>query len=110
MSAKAEGIIPFGAVSAAMLLVGVASHFTTKQPNHHVTATVVRIATAGARFPHDIVIAKAPHTMEADAAVSYPYSTTCRIGDDIDGNQTGISLAVDPNSCRRPQMSSTSRP
>ena len=110
MSAKAIGWLPFEALLASSGLIAIASYVTPKQPTHAVKATVVRIAAAGARFPHDIVIAKAPGAMLGQASVSYPYQTWCRIGDEVDAQQTGISLAIDPQTCRRPQISSTSRP
>ena len=110
MSAKAEGIIPFGAMSAFILLTAIGTHFTAKQPAHAIVARVVEVTTRGARFPRDVVIARAPHAIQTEATVPYPEETACRVGDDVDAKQAGISLVIDTHTCRRPQRSSTSRP
>ena len=105
-----KGLIPFVVMLVIVLAVAVGQHFTKKQPTRPVVAKVVEVTTRGASFPRDIVIARAPHAIETEASVPYPEVTDCRVGDDVDAKQTGISLIIDVRTCRRPQMSSTSRP
>lgn len=110
MNAKDKMILSFGGLAAFTLVVAAGSALTPKAPSRHVEATVVQIYTAGARFPHTVIIAHALGTLDAHGLVQYEGEDHCRVGDLVDGEQTGVSLTVDPRTCRPPQMSSVSRP
>ena len=110
MKAKDKMILSFGGLAAFTLVVAAGSALTPKASSRHVKATVVQIYTAGARFPHTVVIARAPGTMDAHGLIQYEAENHCRIGDIVDGEQAGITLTVDARTCRPPQTSSTSRP
>ena len=110
MKALDKGLLPIGAVAGVTLLVAVASVFTPKAPSRHVIASVVMITSSGARFPRPVVIARAPRAIEAQARLRYPDELRCQVGDVVDGEQTGVTLVIDPKTCRPPQTSSTSRP
>jgi hypothetical protein len=103
-------LLSVGSVAGITLLVALASALTPKRPSHHVTATVVEIGVGGARFPTTLVIAHASGAIEAQASIRYPGELRCEVGDLVDGEQTGITLVIDPKTCRRRQTSSTRRP
>jgi hypothetical protein len=100
MSVQKRGIWPMIYVLGLVGVIGLVSNLTPKAPSHPVTARVVQIYTSGARFPHTVIIAQAPHAMEAHAIVRD--GEDCRLGDRIGGVQTGVALRVDPLTCRRP--------
>jgi hypothetical protein len=110
MRALDKGLPPIGTVAGFTLLMAAVTYFTPKRPSHHVTATIVEITSSGARFPRTIIIARAPRAMEARASPQYPEELHCKVGDDVDGKQTGVALVIDPTTCRRPQISSVRRP
>jgi len=110
MKAFDKGLLPIGGVAGIVLLVAAADYLSPKRPSRHVTATVVAITSAGARFPRPVVTAQAPKAIEAQAMLRYSEELHCNVGDVVDGELTGITLVIDPKTCRRPQTSSTSRP
>jgi hypothetical protein len=102
MKAKDKALLSFGSVAALMLFVAVGSALTPKSPSHRVVATVVDVYVAGARFPRTVIIAHAPRAIDAHAMFRESDDDNCRVGDEVDGTQSGISLVVDPHTCRRP--------
>lgn len=102
MSPHDRVVVSFGALSAVLLTVVVGSALTPKRASHPVVATVVAVYVAGARFPHTGIVARAPHAIESQAFLQEDDPDLCKIGDQVNAIQTGISLKVDPYSCRRP--------
>lgn len=89
-------------VAAALALVFVLNSTPTRvAPSHRVVATVTSIYVSGAHFPHTVVIAHSPHAIDARASLQENDPDYCRVGDQIDGTVTGITLDVDPKTCRR---------
>ena len=102
MSPRDRVVASFGALSAVLLTVVVGSALTPKRASHPVVATVVAVYASGARFPHTGIVARAPHAIEGQAFLREDDPDLCKIGDQVHAIQTGISLKVDPYSCRRP--------
>lgn len=107
MSPRDRVVVSFGALSAVLLTVMVGSALTPKSPPHPVSAKVVTVFVSGARFPHTGIVARAPHAIEAQAFFREEDNDLCRVGDLVDAIQTGISLKVDPYSCRAPRSTKT---
>ena len=101
MSPHDRVVVSFGALSAVLFIVVVGSALTPKRAPHPVVATVVSVYVSGARFPHTGIVARAPHAIEAQAFLREDDPDLCRVGDQVNAMQTGISLKIDPYSCRR---------
>ena len=110
MNASDKGTIALSAPIVVMFTAAVGFSLIPKAPSHPVEATIVQMYTAGARFPRTIVVAQARGAMEAHATVYYTAYDLCRVGDLVDGVQTGVALEIKPETCRVAQTSSTKRP
>jgi len=102
MKARDKGLLSFASLGAAVLFVGIGSSLSPKGPSHPVLATVTNVYVSGARFPRTAIVARAPGTIEALGSLREDDVDDCRVGDIVEGKQTGISLRVDPYTCRRP--------
>ena len=102
MSAKDKALLGFGSLALALLIVAVGMSVPKERPSHPVLATVTRVYVAGAHFPRTVIIAHAPHAIDAHASFPESHPDDCKIGDDVDGVQTGLTLTVNPYTCRRP--------
>lgn len=91
-------------MSLAVLTVVVAAGLalTPKSPGHKVVARVVDTYVTGARFPRTVIVAHAPQAIDAQGMFREGDDENCRVGDVVTGTQTGITLKIDPYSCRRP--------
>ena len=105
MKAKDKALLSISSIGAVIFVIVVGSALTPKAPSHHVVATVADVYVAGARFPQTVIVAHAPHAIDAHATFRENDYDNCRVGDDVDGTQTGITLVVDPSTCRRPASS-----
>ena len=109
MREKDKGLLSFGLLAALMLLIAAGSALTPKSPPHEVVARVVDVYVSGARFPRTVIIAHAPHAIDAHGMFRQGYPENCRVGDEVDGTQTGITLKIDPYTCRHPLNSAKGR-
>jgi len=107
MSSHDRVVVSFGALLAVLLTVVIGSALTPKPASHPVVATVVAVYVSGARFPHTGIVARAPHAIEAQAFFQEDDPELCKVGDQVDAMQTGISIKVNPYSCRRPTPRNT---
>jgi hypothetical protein len=102
MRVRYKALLSFSSVALALLIVVVGSSGPEKRPSHPVVARVIRVYVAGAHFPRTVIIAHVPHAIDAHATFPASYAEDCGIGDEVNGKQTGLSLTVDPYTCRRP--------
>jgi len=109
MKAREKARLSVSSIAAVVLFVVVGSALTRKPPGHHVVATVVDVYVAGARFPQTVIIAHAPHAIDAHVTFRESDYDSCDVGDAVDGTQTGITLVVDPDTCRRAARSAARR-
>ncbi len=97
---------------AICIVAVIAVSFGPAQASRHVTAKVVRIVPlpVAVRRPRDNVVAVTADGISSSASVRDD-QLRCAVGDTVDGTKTGVSVVIDPTSCRRPdQTSSTKRP
>jgi len=109
MKAGQKALLSLGSIGALLLFVAVGSAPAPKGPAHPVVATVVNVYVAGARFPHMVIVAHAPGAIDARGVFREGDDENCRVGDEVDGKLTGITLVVVPYTCRRPANIGRSR-
>lgn len=109
MKATDKGLLSLGSVAALIVMVAAGSALTPKSPSHKVVAKVVDTYITGARFPHTVIVAHAPHAIDAHGVFREDYRENCRVGDVVDGTQAGITLKIDAYTCRRPSTFAESR-
>jgi hypothetical protein len=102
MKATDKALLGFGSISVLVVLVAAGSALTPKSPSHEVVAKVVDTYVTGARFPRTIIVAHAPHAIDAHGVFRENDHENCSVGDVVDGTQTGITLKIDPYTCKRP--------
>lgn len=102
MKAADKILLSFGSVAILMVVVAAGSALTPKSESHKVVAKVVDTYVAGARLPRTVIVAHAPHAIDAHGIFRENDHENCRVGDVVDGIQTGIALKIDPYTCRRP--------
>jgi len=109
MKIRDKGLLSLGLVAALIVVVAAGSALTPKSPSHKVVARVVGTYAAGARFPRTVIVAHAPHAIDAHGVFQEGDDENCNVGDVVDGTQTGITLKIDPYTCRRPSAYAESR-
>ena len=92
----------FGVAAALTLAFVLNSTPTRVAPSHRVVATVTDVYVDGWFQPRTFVAAHVPHAIDEQTLVWYGDESRCRVGDEVDGTVTGITLRVDPHTCRRP--------
>src|SRR5689334_14341531 len=103
MSPHDRVVVSFAALSAVLLTVFIGeSVLPPNQPSHPVVGTVVAVYVTGVRFPRTVMVIRAPKAIEAQVSFRENDPELCMVGDQVSATQTGISLKVDPYSCRRP--------
>jgi hypothetical protein len=105
MKKQKRPIVPaiLGVAAALALVFFIKSNPTPKGPSRRVVATVTYVYLTGYMSPPRIIInAHVPHAIDEQTLVRYGDESRCRVGDEVDGTVTGITLRVDPHTCRRP--------
>lgn len=95
-------LLSFGSVAILMVVVALGSALTPKSPSHKVVATVVDTYVIGARFPRTVIVAHASNAIDAHGVFRENDHENCSVGDVVDGSQAGLTLKIDPYTCRRP--------
>jgi hypothetical protein len=112
MKTRDKGLACLMSLGVLTAVVAAGSALTIKSPSHKVVARVVDTYVSGARFPRTVIVARAPHAIDAQGVFREGDDEDCRVGDVVTGTQTGITLKIDPYTCRRPsagQMIATGR-
>jgi hypothetical protein len=103
MKTRDKGLLGLMSLAILTVVVAAGSALTAKSPGHKVVARVVDTYVSGARFPRTVIVAHAPHAIDAHGMFREGDDENCRVGDVVTGTQTGISLKIDPYTCRRPR-------
>lgn len=107
-----KGLASLLSLAVLTVVLAAGSALTPKGASHKVVARVVGTYVTDGKFPRTVVIAHVPHAIDAHGVFREGDDENCRIGDAVTGTQTGITLKIDPYTCRRPsagQMPATGR-
>ena len=102
MTARDKELLSLGSVAVLTVVIAAGSVLTPKSSSHKVVARVVDTYVTGARFPRTVIVARAPHAIDAHGVFREDSDERCSVGDVVDGTQTGITLKIEPYTCRRP--------
>ena len=103
MKTRDKGLASLMSLAVLTVVVAAGSALTPKGASHKVVARVVGTYVSGARFPRTVIVAHAPHAIDAHGMFREGDDENCRVGDVVTGTQAGISLKIDPYTCRRPR-------